>query len=367
MLPTETWAAIFRYIRPSKRIHFMWSIATHFPTFAYIFSREPQLWMDWPIMVGGSGAQRCEVLYAITLWCELQRTGRSIPISVHAVDSGIVALSDLVSLLPLQCLPHIHGLSLRTNRDSYIHYDISTLLSYMSGLRHLTLSIAGKCRGPFGSGPVVFPHHPSMRLRDASLTSLCFHNIIVVPMRFLDNQWAHLTALHLAYYREVTTTMSSLYNLLFAASNIVELHVHVASNLPSMSHGIFEVPLNTRHATWAPRLEVVSLRGTRLHISAFVNSLLAHPRVSLRSIHLTYNCDVGAIDKFFVEIPAFLTAMCHWSGVAAVHANKMSVYLGGNHSMTGVKKWFVRWKFYDKWDPTWVSRSVYIYQRTHAC
>lgn len=341
----------------------MWSLATHFPAFAYVFSDQPHMWMDWVFRPGGFEFQRRDVQFAISLWDSMHRKGRPIPVTVHTFEREVFGLDNLVALLPPPVRSYIRGLSIRISRSSYLEYDITSFLSRVPNVRHLSLSIMGNCPGPFGRGPVTFLQHTPNPTYDIALTSLSFRNILVPPSMLSEDRWSMLTVLRLDYYRPLHSAVPPIYTILFITPSLTELTVHVRFGLGVLSRKLFELSHYSRYLTWTPRLEFVDVQGDRLCVSHFVSSLLRHSLSSIQSVKITYNCESNEDedDDIFGEIPLFVEALRGWSDCIGVHADEVSVCLSSEQPRTGVRQWVSRWKLYDWWDSNWVSyRPEYI-------
>lgn len=355
MLPTELWTRIFRHMRPLERVDIMWSLSTRFPAFAYIFSRDPHLWMVWHLNLGGVRTQTRQVRFSIGIWMEQYRVGRYLPIAVRA-DATIFNIWDVVGQLPPPARQFISSLHLRVSRQSYFNYNFVNLLSITPRLSHLTLAV---CRHSVMESaiapPLIFLCDQLTVPHEISLTSLTLHNMVVRPSSLSVERWINITRLRIVYYRNHPVQHPPLYEVLFAATNLLELFVEVSSTLPDISRALFLVTNEVRRSSWDPRITVLEVRGDRLHVPAFISSLLSWPRITLQTIRIVYNCGTDLDDRLFYEIPEFLDAMLEEWDAVVVDVDGVSIELVSERYVGGVRRWCIGWKLYDWWRPNWVS------------
>lgn len=354
------WARIFFQIRSTQRVDLMWSLATRFPAFAYIFIQEPRLWMVWTLKTGGIRLNAPQVRFAIALWKDLHEEGRQLPIDVNA-DSAAFHLRDVVRQLPLVSQPFIRSMRIRISSASYFNYGFANLMSRVPGLKHLSLGVVCSLVSPHHNAtvPSVFRCDQTSVPHVVSLTSISLHNLIIEPNSLSYDRWQNITRLRATYYRSIPSKYTPLRDILISATNLTDLSVHVGYCVGKTGRVLFSVSSEHQYPSWESRLSNVDVRGPRKHVPAFITFLLSHPRNNIQTIRVVYNCYPKSVDNLFREVPAFVAATASAWDEVLVDFDDLSVELVSGRHGPGIRRWFVRWRMYSYWRYHWVSlRSV---------
>lgn len=364
MLPHEIWAIIFEFIPAHERVPLMWSLLCRYPSFAFVFSHLPHLWMDWFFYSGCRRHQPPATSFAIALWRSLHDRGRSIPVAVHATTSA-VRITALSCFLPLDSLSFVHSITIRISRNQFKTCNMHGFLGGFINLRTVGLIVRDHHQD-FDGTPVPLMSVSVPRavvvslsnLTTLELTGILFDKTTVDPSCFRS-----LTTLRLFDVRARRGQNNpSVFDLLIAAPFVRDLVVRPSWVHRGTSPILYAVPEEGILGVYTrtSRLRSMELAGDRQSLAPFVNTLLACLGDRVVKLRVVFHCKRRHQLDLFDELPVFTKAISGHSGHTTVNVPEHSICSRWSGDAYSDVEWFVQWMTYDVWEDYWVCPAVWL-------
>lgn len=357
MLPHEIWAKIFEYLPADSRISTMWSLVCRYPSFAFVIMHSPHLWMDWIFESGGRVKQPIATVFAISLWRKLHRGGRSIPITVHAMQTA-VRTSALAYYLPSESLPFIRSIYIRLRRGLFLNCDLRVFLDGLPNTTSLALSVCDN-HSDFDLTPVpcmtATMGHP-LATTMSSLSSLTLSGICFDKPTIARTHFGALTSLRLYDIRFWPTMEApSLFDILLSTPVLRELAVRVHWSRPRSQRLLFGLPSGTSSTGLVSQLRAVDIEGERGCTVPFLKTLLGGLDTSLLHLRVVFFCYARHRCDMFQEFPSVIREIAERCTALSVDVDCHSFLARWNTASGVFYERSIEWRLYDLWADYWVS------------
>lgn len=334
----------------------MWSLLCRFPSFAVLLSQIPHLWMDWVFSSGRIGHQPVSMSFSISLWRELHRQGRSIPIHIHATRE-LVQVPTIIQRVPSESLPFIRSLSLYLSHGEYAKSDLRPFLATMPGLADLAIKVGGST-GTFDqmpAPPVVSTLNRSASVSISNITTLTLTGVFLDKAALSQVRFASLTSLRLNRLVQVGLHCPSIFDIILIAPVLNSLVVQASWSNLRVQTELFNLPTEDVLRGWTCNISVLEVQGERRDAATFINAILGHPTARIRRLRVGLYCHCRRRDKLFEEIPLFSRELSTYTDVLTVDATTYSLWSTRAPGSSNERDWGIHWQRYDLWKDFWVS------------